>query len=332
MPLLPVHTPDSPSKWRLLRNPILFQGWNKSNTYFEGWYYKIVEPEIPLAMAIIPGVSMVDPSDHHAFIQVIDGIRCTSQYHTYPLESFKAHSDQLEIRIDDNLFSETSLKLFLPQLKCDLTCTNWHKLPRKWNRPGIMGWYSYIPTMQCYHGLGSMHHEWSGLLQIEQKDKELINAKGYVEKDWGNSFPKSWIWCQCNTFDHETALSVFVSVAHIPWRQHFFIGFLGAILINGKIEVFATYTGAKRITTLDEESVVVSFTKGAKYLKVKALHAPGADLRSPIEGAMRGKVNESIGATVELQYSDGHTTINSRGVYAGLEVAGPVEELLTSGM
>jgi hypothetical protein len=327
---LPIKTEKGPSKWSLLRNPILFQGWNKTSQYFEGWYYKIVDPDIPLAIAVIPGVSMVNKDDNHAFIQVIDGIKCTSQYHKYPIEAFKASNDRLNVSIGENQFSDEHLILDLPNLQCDLTSTAWTKLPKKWNRPGIMGWYSYIPTMQCYHGLGSMHHQWSGLMQINQRDKVLSNAMGYVEKDWGSSFPRSWIWSQCNTFDTEKNLSVFVSVAHIPWKKKFFIGFLGAIYWNGKIEIFATYTGAKRQTKLDEDSVTVTYSQGDKLLKVTAYRAQGADLRSPIEGEMRGKVNESIQATIDVEYKDGSNNLKTKGRYAGLEVAGPIEELLTS--
>lgn len=326
----PVKTNNLPSKWSLIRNPIFFQGWNKTSQYFEGWYYKIVDPAIPLAIAIIPGVSMVNKEDSHAFIQVIDGIKCKTEYHRFTLESFEASKGSLNIRIGENNFSDKLLMLDLPNLRCDLTCTKWTQLPIKWNRPGIMGWYSYMPTMQCYHGLGSMHHQWSGLLQIDQRDKVLSNAMGYVEKDWGSSFPRSWIWCQCNTFDTEDDLSIFMSVAHIPWKKKFFIGFLGAIYWNGKIEVFATYTGAKRQTQLNEESVTVTYSQGNKRLKIIAHRAEGADLRSPIEGEMRGKVNESIQATIDVEYMDGSINLSAKGIYAGLEVAGPIEELLTS--
>ncbi len=32
--------------------------------------------------------------------------------------------------------------------------------------PGIMGWYKYVPFMQCYHGVVSLNHELKGQLRI----------------------------------------------------------------------------------------------------------------------------------------------------------------------
>ena len=48
----------------------------------------------------------------------------------------------------------------------------------------------------------------------------------------------AWIWIQCNTFHSMTQLSVFASVAHIPWMKRHFIGFLGVIYIDGVIESY----------------------------------------------------------------------------------------------
>lgn len=312
-----------------MRNPIIFQGWGKKKDYFEGWYYKIVSPEAGIAMAIIPGVSL-SQDDSHAFIQVMDGVRCHSEYYRFSIDSFLASPDQLSISIGDNSFSEQFLSLDLPSIKCELRSTSWTKLPKTWLRPGIMGWYSYLPTMQCYHGLGSMNHQWNGTWYAQESLIELKNAKGYVEKDWGTSFPKSWIWSQCNTFDSEKELSVFASVAHIPWKGNFFIGFLAAIYYRGTIEIFATYTGADRSTILTDDEVILHFSKGSKSLKIIAHKAPGSDLKSPISGEMTGKVNESMLATMIVDYKDDEISINAQGAYAGLEVAGPVEELITA--
>ena len=32
--------------------------------------------------------------------------------------------------------------------------------------PGIMGWYAWVPKMECYHGVLSLDHRIQGDLQI----------------------------------------------------------------------------------------------------------------------------------------------------------------------
>lgn len=324
----PQNYKDSPSIFSKIRYPLRFQGWNKTKTYFEGWYYKVVDVEKNIAFALIPGISIIDKNDQHAFIQVMDGINCTSEYHKFDIQEFSASIDSHYIKIGSNVFSEEQMIVDLPTLRCNLTSTKWSKLPFKLSRPGIMGWYSYIPTMQCNHGLGSMLHYWDGEIAIKNQKQQLNKAVGYVEKDWGMSFPQSWIWSQCNTFDIKEEFSVFASVAHIPWKGTHFIGFLAAVYYKGEVDIFSTYTSAKRLTSMTENAVLLSFQKRNKSLKLNINKAPGADLISPLSGEMRGKVNESIQAKMHVEYNNGIETVIANGTHAGLEVAGPVKELM----
>lgn len=55
--------------------------------------------------------------------------------------------------------------------------------------PGIMGWYAWVPTMECYHGVVSLDHAISGKLMIEDQAHDFNGGRGYIEKDWGKSFP-----------------------------------------------------------------------------------------------------------------------------------------------
>lgn len=54
-------------------NPERFQGWNKQRSYFEGWYFKVLNADASKAYAFIPGIAMDAQSNRHAFIQVLDG-------------------------------------------------------------------------------------------------------------------------------------------------------------------------------------------------------------------------------------------------------------------
>ncbi len=59
------------------------------------------------------------------------------------------------------------------------------------------------------------------MLTINGEPMDLTGGRGYIEKDWGTSFPSAWIWMQCNTFDTPDT-SFMLSYARIPWMgSHF---------------------------------------------------------------------------------------------------------------
>ena len=214
--------------------------------------------------------------------------------------------------------------------------------PRKYKttllRPGIMGWYRYVPAMECYHGVISSGHMLDGSLEYENEVIDFQEGSGYIEKDWGTSFPSSYIWMQSNSFK-EKDHSFMLSVARIPWFGSYFRGFLGFLDLGTKIITFSTYTKAKLIIeSQDEKSVSIliegngsgwnnSLKKG-EFIKVSASREAVGLLMAPETGSMDRRIGESIDAKLTVEYFrnkellyDG-TTLNS-----GLEIVGDPEEL-----
>ena len=66
--------------------------------------------------------------------------------------------------------------------------------------PNIMGSFFYIPCMECNHAILSMQNRTQGLLDVNNNKINFNDSIGYIEKDCGRSFPKSYIWCQGNCF------------------------------------------------------------------------------------------------------------------------------------
>lgn len=306
-----------------LYHPEIFQGHTSRERYFEGWYFKCVSADQDQTIAIIPGIAMYDRNDRHAFIQVMDGQRQTATYHRFPVEAFSAASDVLEVRIGNNYFSKGKIILDLLQLQGEIRMQNPVPLQASLLNPGIMGWYSFMPSMQCYHGVVSLHHTLEGKTTGTLGLIDWAGGKGYVEKDWGTSFPKCWIWMHSNHFGTDAPASLMASVAHIPWLGHYFPGFIVVLLADGIEYRFATYNGSKMKCQVLEDRVILEFRKGHLLLQIEAQRAPGAVLRSPITGQMTGKVNESLQASLQVSLSKkGKLFWAHTGTSAGLEVAG----------
>ena len=319
-------------RWRALWDPNRYHGWGRRHNYFEGWYFKFVDPTEQYAFALIPGISLGLDGRHHAFIQRLDGKQCTAAYHDFPTEAFIPASSHFEIDIGGNHFSDSHIELTMPELQGKLQFKDITPWPKMLGAPGIMGWYSFVPFMECYHGVVSLNHGLEGALRVYGQEVDFTGGKGYIEKDWGHSFPSSWIWMQSNHFGAGQTASLMASVANIPWIGSHFIGYIVGFLLEGRLYRFATYTGARMRATLGKQEVFLAFRDKKHRLEIIAHKKGGTgQLVSPISGNMAGKVNESLQATLEVKLFEGEQLLYSdKGLHAGLEVAGPVEELLTA--
>jgi hypothetical protein len=315
-------------KWRALWNPEMYHGWGKKNSFFEGWYFKMIAPSQEQAIAVIPGISMDKQGKKHAFIQVFDGTRKQAFYHTFDEKDFFPSSETFSLHLGKNFFSPANIILDLPEIQGELWFHNQHAWPKMLGAPGIMGWYGFVPFMECYHGVVSLHHTISGNLHFRGKSLPMDNGIGYLEKDWGTSFPSAWIWMQSNHFPHNGPVCLMVSVAKIPWLTTSFTGFIAGFLFEGHLYRFATYTGATIKAELKENIVHIVLQDKRHRLEITGHPAEGADLCSPMNGEMRGKVNESLQSRLDIRFfSRGKCRFEGSGQHAGLEIAGNVEAM-----
>lgn len=220
---------------------LYFQGNHKSKNYFEGWYFK--QQCEDNMIAFIPGINIDAKGVKQAFIQIIYN---DSSYNIrYPYEDFYASPDKLYIKIGNNLFEQSGIHLDIhsPEnglhIKGQVAYGAFTPI-----RSSIMGPFAKVPLMQCNHGIVSLFHSVSGSITVNERAIDFHNGKGYIEKDWGCSFPKDYIWVQCNDFDEDPAC-VFVSVAHIPFLGMSFKGCIAIVYHEGKEYRLATYNGAK---------------------------------------------------------------------------------------
>jgi hypothetical protein len=319
------------NRFRSIWHPNLYHGWGRRKSYFEGWYFKLVDAREQQVFAVIPGISMGKHGDSHAFIQVLDGKQCKSSYHRFEAGEFVPSPKDFHLQLGANSFSGGHIQLDLPELKGRIDFQDQTPWPKMLGAPGIMGWYSFVPFMQCFHGVVSLHHRLSGQMRVHKVQTVNFNdGIGYIEKDWGTSFPRSYIWLHSNHFENEEKMSLLASVAHIPWLNSYFIGYIVGFQWGEKLYRFATYTGARMKAGVGNQEVHLVFKDRRYQLEITGIQAPGAALMSPLTGEMKGKINESMRGSLHIGFYELDKLIyEGTGRNAGLEVAGDVEELLT---
>jgi len=317
-------------------HPEIYHGHNRRPPYFEGWYYRLINEAEDQRYAIIPGVFLGEGG--HSFIQILEGHTRRTAYHTFPLEQFQADCQRFEVRVGKNIFTRESLYMAmersepLGQICGELHFQGGQPWPVSWFAPGIMGWYAWLPWMECYHGVLSFNHGISGTLKVEDQDHIFDGGRGYIEKDWGKSFPAGYIWFQSNHFD-TPGICLTASIAMIPWLGSAFRGFIIGLWLDGHLYRFATYTGARTESlVLQDERVDWVVSDRHLRLEMQAMQAGGGLIYGPTQHSMGRRVDETLDASLRVRLTEhgGHVLFEDHGRHAGLEINGHIQRLLAA--
>jgi tocopherol cyclase len=308
-----------------LYNPELFQGSLRKKHYFEGWYFKHVTRDLSGTFSFIPGVSLTE-NDPHAFIQIMNGNTGITDYIRYPLDEFRWNKRRLILNVGSSTFTDTGVILNIVSENLNLSgqidFNNIIKYPKSILSPGIMGWYSFVPFMECNHGIVSVNHDLHGNISVNGDVIDFNSGKGYIEKDWGISFPEAWIWVQSNNFvEHNTSFSF--SIAKIPWMGRFFIGFIAYLYLNNRFYLFSTYNRSVVSEIIHDLNTIEIIVRNSSYiLRITIIKNSFGDLRAPVSGEMSRKIKESIDSEVHLQLFDKNNKLEyeDTGKRVGLEV------------
>lgn len=311
--------------------PEAYQGKRNPSHYFEGWYVKLVDGPGQQIWSLIPGISY--SGDTHAFIQLIHANSGKTWYFRFPVGDFKASRHIFNSLVGPNSFSSEGLNinLSLPdiKLKGQISFEDVQPFPVTLASPGIMGWYGYVPGMECYHGVVSMQHSLSGYLDLNGKRLSFDGGKGYIEKDWGRSMPSDWIWIQSNHFEQDPGASFMLSLARIPWKGSYFPGFLSFFKVGGELYRFATYK--KSIVdkiVIDKDQLQIRLKSKKHNLAIIVFRRIGGILKAPRHGEMDREIKESIVSSMEIELKDnkGQLLFRGTGAHTGLEIVGDVEK------
>ncbi|MBO5478869.1 MAG: hypothetical protein J6A04_04070 [Clostridia bacterium] len=309
----------------LMKNPDLFQGEKKLNTnknYFEGWYFKNTNHE--KGISFIPGIN-VEENKREAFIQVITNN--SSYFIHYPIDDFKCNVNPFYIQIGDNTFSKDGIHIDVKEDAQNLNIYGNIQYSKSENistsalSPNIMGPFSYIPFMECNHAILSMQNDANGFIDMNHNKIKFHHGVGYIEKDWGTSFPKSYIWCQANHFQKPNT-SFMLSVADIPFSIFTFRGIICVLIIDNQEYKFTTYNNAKLIEyDLDSKLLNITLKKGPYRLNITSTYDTGLRLSAPVKGKMEKDIFESISSSITVNLKKNNRVIFSdTSTQCGIEI------------
>ena len=308
-------------------SPELYHGTEKSRPYFEGWYFKHVSEKTGFSLAVIPGVYRSrKKSEDHCFIQVLHNN--DSYYIKYPIEEFKFNTNEFEINIGGSFFSLSNiiLDIFSDEIsvKAKIAYSNQTPLKTSTLSPSIMGPFSFFPGMQCNHGVLSLNHDAGGIIIINGVEQDVSGLSGYIEKDWGEAFPDSWLWLQCNgTSKKYGNYSCMCSYASIPYAFLNFKGLIALVMYEGMQHRFATYNFS-RVTRLvkNGRNVEITIKKFNLELIIKAVSPKASVLKAPAAEGMARDIRESLNAEINVSLKKrGKVIFEQTHSMGGLEIS-----------
>ena len=297
---------------------------------------KVVDASTQQRWAVIPGIFRgivgEDGLRDEAFVQVLDGSTGRSWFHTFDVTEFEADARSFNVRVGANRFSSSGVHLELPGLSGDLSFTTpFEPWPVRAFSPGVMGWYGLLPIMECYHGVISFGHDLAGSLRIDGVDRDFDGGRGYIEKDWGVSFPAGYVWLHSNHFASDPDASFIGSVAIIPWRRSRFRGFIVGLRHGGRLYRWATYTRAReRELIITDDHIDWTLRGRDGELHVRADRVRGGLLHAPLRSEPHRRVEETLDARIRITHTDrkGQVVFDDVGEVGAMEVFGDIEALL----
>lgn len=271
-----------------------------NKNYFEGWYFKNTCGKT--SMAFIPGIS-INEDRKIAFIQVITNDN--SYFIEYNINDFVFNHEPFFIKIKDNYFSKDTIKLNIEDKASKLSIGGLIKysdsieLDTSIFMPNIMGPFTYLKFMECNHAIITMRNRITGKLKINNKLLKLNDGIGYIEKDWGVSFPKEYLWCQAHDFKEYNA-SLMLAIADVPLKSVSFTGFICVLLVDDVEYRFTSYNGAKVVTYgVSDDSELITIKRGRYQLNITIVNSNVEKLLAPNNGRMNREIYESVTASIK---------------------------------
>lgn len=280
---------------------VYYHGTKKRYPYFEGWYLK--HQNEGRTIAFIPALHADKNGNWSASLQIVMDEGAWN--FTYPIEMCRLQRKKLQVKIGDNLFSEKGISVNIHteglSVQGKIQYAGFHRI-----KGDIMGPFCLFPFMQCSHGVISMSHGLKGSLLVNGENMEFTGGRGYIETDWGTSFPETYLWTQCGGFGRDKRNSIMASAADIPFMGTHFKGVIAAIHYEGREYRLATYFGGRIYKYGDGELKII---QGSKKLEITRLSERAFPLKAPLEGSMARIIKESPSCPVKYRFSVGDRQI-----------------------
>lgn len=284
--------------------------------YFEGWFQKVYSVEHNASFIVIYGYATQNAPDKFGFIQIYiprqdphilyfnkDEISCDPKNHS--------------VRMGDNLLTTELMNISSDDVSLKLNMKNNHPIPTFKNS---MGYAYYVPTLPCYHSVMNEFHHVSGEIQTTHQHFLLEHESGYMEKNWGTSFPNRYCWLQAID-PNDSKTSLMFSQAEIQWIGRTFIRHVGHLRFNGQqIDLRSIRNCTITNSTYDEHNHLIRISGKKFMMEIHISFQDRVIFKGPANGNMSRDIIHHTDARIDVQ-------LNLHGTKRSLQLVGNYEHI-----
>ena len=217
-----------------------------SSAHFEGWYYRAFDPETNRSWVLIAAYWLDERYQGHGFLELVqhpEGIVHKQTLVGINIASIQAAHGDFDLRFGDMRLSANKVEGVMwtdngQRVDIDLEisdCAQWGG-PYEENNRWTMGWSTEAPGIPIKWHIHHLKAEISGSITTPVDEWVLSKLPLHQEKNWGRSFPSSWIWMQSNHFEGRPDVAFAAAggpifpwlfspqgyMAGLRWRDRFF--------------------------------------------------------------------------------------------------------------
>jgi hypothetical protein len=279
--------------------PSSLKGALNKNKYFEGWFQKVYSSEHQASFVIIYGYATANSPDTFGFIQLLLPGKLPWLYY-FPKNEISFDKDNHIMVMGTNKLSKDLIEINTKDISIKLNFKN-NQLIQSFKNS--MGYSYFVPNLPCYHSVLNPSHVVSGEIRYDDGQYSLVNEMGYLEKNWGTSFPENYFWL--HAIDPKNPqISLLFSRAEIKWLGKKFIRHVGHLRVDG-IEIDLRELRNISITTLDQNTEVQIIRFESKSLKLYISINIGKNviLKGPTNGALSRDIDHHADAVIDVKMS-----------------------------
>jgi len=284
--------------------PTRLRGDVDRNRYFEGWFQKVCSVKHRVSFVIIYGYATQNSHDTFGFIQLLVPDQAPRIVY-FSKDEISCDSERHIVRMGDNVLSTESIAVDSNDISIQLTLMDNQPIQTFKNS---MGYTYFVPNLPCYHSVLNTAHRVSGEIRCKDSAYLLEDDLGYMEKNWGTSFPENYVWLHA-VDPHDPQVSLLFSQAEIKWLGRTFVRHVGHCRFDGnEIDLRDLKNVTVAIVHQSNEQQTIRITSSTVEIEISIVLGVKVKFKGPMDGTLSRDILHYTDAVINLRVSQNGTT------------------------
>lgn len=280
-----------------INKPSSLQGSFDRKKYFEGWFHKIYSAKYKTSFILIYGYTTGNSDKKFGFIQVhIPNQQVLIMY--FDKNEVFCDPNKHVVRMGEHIFTSNKIDINTKEMGIQLHLTDNQSIRTFKNS---MGYNYVIPNLPCYHAILNKSHLVSGEIRTEKTNFVMDQDMGYLEKNWGTSFPENYIWL--HAVDPTNAeVNLLFSQAEIKWMGGAFLRHLGYLNFENEcIDLRQLENPIVSNSFVNPEKQLIHISSKLIELEISIVLGEQVLFKGPEDGALQRDIIHYTDAIIEVK-------------------------------